>query len=149
MCLIQFLTHLMNDCYLAPIEQFFSCINFMVFGLTQQALKPTICCTRDEHANCYTTNVVLTHLGLVHYQQHMNMHGNYYHGFRSLPPNVNTLQNHSTYMYFLLRIQLEEWKTQKSEEFFSGFGINVLYDTFYRTWQNYFSNLLSTCIKSL
>ena len=67
MCLIQSLTHLMKDCYLAPIEQFFSCINFMVFGLTQQALKPTICCTRDEHANCYTTNVVLIHLGLVHY----------------------------------------------------------------------------------
>jgi hypothetical protein len=32
--------------------------NFIVFGLTQPGLEPTIYRTRDEHANHYTTDVV-------------------------------------------------------------------------------------------
>jgi hypothetical protein len=33
--------------------------NFIVFGLTQTGLEPTIYRTQDEHANHYTTNVVI------------------------------------------------------------------------------------------
>jgi hypothetical protein len=32
--------------------------NFIVFGLTQPGLEPTIYCTRGEHANQYATNAI-------------------------------------------------------------------------------------------
>jgi hypothetical protein len=33
--------------------------NFIVFGLTWPGLEPTICHTRGEHANHYTTDAVI------------------------------------------------------------------------------------------
>jgi hypothetical protein len=33
--------------------------NFTVFGLTPSRLEPTFYCTRDEHANHYTTAAVI------------------------------------------------------------------------------------------
>jgi hypothetical protein len=33
--------------------------NFIVFGLTRPELKPTIYCTRGEHANHYITDAVV------------------------------------------------------------------------------------------
>ena len=32
--------------------------NFIVFGLTRSGFEPTIYCTRDKHANHYTTDAV-------------------------------------------------------------------------------------------
>jgi hypothetical protein len=32
--------------------------NFIVFGLTQPGLEPTIYCTQGEHANQYATNAI-------------------------------------------------------------------------------------------
>ena len=38
--------------------------NFIIFGLTQPGLKPTIYRTRGEHANHYTTDAV-TEIGTI------------------------------------------------------------------------------------
>jgi hypothetical protein len=39
--------------------------NFIVFGLTQPGLEPTIYCTQGEHANQYATNAINVLLGFV------------------------------------------------------------------------------------
>jgi hypothetical protein len=42
--------------------------NFIVFGLTQPGLEPTIYHTRGEHARHYATDVVSIHLKFCMYQ---------------------------------------------------------------------------------
>ena len=44
--------------------------NFIVFGLTHPGFEPTIYRTRGEHANHYTTNVVLFIMDEMYKQSH-------------------------------------------------------------------------------
>ena len=53
---IQSLVFLLNGSCLA--EKQATHTNFIVFGLTQAALEPTVYRTRGEHANHYTTDAV-------------------------------------------------------------------------------------------
>ena len=52
----QFLLFLIRAACLAERQEY----NFIVFGMTQLRLEPTIYRTLGDHANHYTTDVVLT-----------------------------------------------------------------------------------------